>query len=125
MQLTAERDPLLDGLQTAARALSTRTTLPSLGGIMLVAEGGKAFARATDSELAITVELDAQVEGDGRILLPGRPPPARPPGGPGRGRRPGPAARPPARRRRPRSAAGNRRGHRAARAERRRDHGRH
>ena len=39
MQLKAERDPLLDGLQTAARALSTRTTLPSLGGIMLVSDG--------------------------------------------------------------------------------------
>ena len=72
MQLKAERDRLLDGLQTAARALSTRTTLPSLGGIMLIAEGGKAIARATDSELAITVELDAEVEGDGQILLPGR-----------------------------------------------------
>ena len=72
MQLKAERDPLLDGLQTAARALSTRTTLPSLGGIMLVAREGKAVARATDSELAVTVTLDAQVEGDGQILLPGR-----------------------------------------------------
>lgn len=72
MQLKAERDPLLDGLQTAARALSTRTTLPSLGGIMLVAEGGKAIARATDSELAVTVEIDAEVEGDGQLLLPGR-----------------------------------------------------
>lgn len=72
MKLTAERDPLLDALQTAARALSTRTTLPSLGGIMLVAEGGSVVARATDSELAVTVELDAQVEGDGQILLPGR-----------------------------------------------------
>ena len=72
MQLTAERDPLLDALQTAARALSTRTTLPSLGGIMLVAEGGNAIARATDSELGVTVELDAQVEGDGQMLLPGR-----------------------------------------------------
>src|SRR5688572_18234747 len=72
MQLTAERDPLLDALQTAARALSTRTTLPSLGGIMLVAEGGSALARATDSELGVTVKLDAQVEGDGQILLPGR-----------------------------------------------------
>jgi len=72
MQLKAERDPLLDGLQTAARALSTRTTLPSLGGIMLVAEGGKAIARATDSELAVTVEIDALVEGEGQLLLPGR-----------------------------------------------------
>jgi DNA polymerase-3 subunit beta len=72
MQLKAERDPLLDGLQTAARALSTRTTLPSLGGIMLVAAGGKLTARATDSELAVTVQVDAEVEGDGQILLPGR-----------------------------------------------------
>ena len=71
MELKADRDPLLDGLQIAARALSTRTTLPSLGGIMLVAEGGRAIARATDSELAVSVELDAQVEGDGSILLPG------------------------------------------------------
>ncbi len=72
MQLKAERDPLLDALQTAARALSTRTTLPSLGGIMLVAEGGRAVARATDGELAVTVELEAEVDGDGRLLLPGR-----------------------------------------------------
>jgi len=71
MRLKAERDPLLDGLQTAARALSTRTTLPSLGGIMLVSAGGRAIARATDGELASTVELEAEVEGDGEILLPG------------------------------------------------------
>ena len=72
MQLKAERDPLLDGLQTAAERVSTRTTLPSLGGIMLVSAGGKAVARATDGELAVTVELDAEVDGDGEILLPGR-----------------------------------------------------
>lgn len=72
MQLKAERDPLLDGLQTAARALSTRTTLPSLGGIMLVAAEGKLVARATDSELAVSVEVDAEVDGDGQLLLPGR-----------------------------------------------------
>ncbi len=72
MQLKAERDPLLDALQTAARALSTRTTLPSLGGIMLLAENGRAIARATDGELAVTVDLEAEVDGDGRLLLPGR-----------------------------------------------------
>ena len=72
MQLRAERDPLLDGLQVAARALSTRTTLPSLGGIMLTAGDGRAVARATDSEVAISVALAADVEGEGRMLLPGR-----------------------------------------------------
>ena len=39
----------LDALQAAARALSTRSTLPSLGGILLTAEGGAAKARATDT----------------------------------------------------------------------------
>ena len=72
MRLTADRDPLLDALQTAARAISTRTTLPSLGGIMLAAEGGSAVARATDGELSVTVDLAGEVDGDGQVLLPGR-----------------------------------------------------
>ena len=72
MQLTADRDPLLDALQTAARAISTRTTLPSLGGIMLAAEGGSAVARATDGELSVTVAVTGEVDGDGQVLLPGR-----------------------------------------------------
>ncbi len=72
MQVTAERDPLHDGLQAVARVLSTRTTLPSLGGIMIVAEGGEVRARATDGELAVTVAIDAEADGDGRLLLPGR-----------------------------------------------------
>ena len=72
MKITADRDPLIDALQSAARALSTRSTLPSLGGILLTAEGGKATARATDMELGLRVAIDAQVEGEGAILLPGR-----------------------------------------------------
>lgn len=72
MKITADRDPLLDGLQAAARALSTRSTLPSLSGILISLSDGKATARATDMELGLTVELDADVEGEGSLLLPGR-----------------------------------------------------
>lgn len=72
MKITADRDPLLDALQAASRALSTRSTLPSLGGIMLVAEDDRTVARATDMELGLTVELDAEAEGEGALLLPGR-----------------------------------------------------
>ncbi len=72
MKITADRDPLLDALQAAARALSTRSTLPSLGGILLAAEAGRAVVRATDMELGISVELEADVEGEGELLLPGR-----------------------------------------------------
>lgn len=72
MKITADRDPLLDALQAAARALSTRSTLPSLGGILLTSDGSSATAKATDMELGVAVELDAEVEGEGSILLPGR-----------------------------------------------------
>jgi DNA polymerase-3 subunit beta len=72
MKITADREPLLDALQAAARALSTRSTLPSLGGILLTAESGRTLARATDMELGISVELDAEADGDGALLLPGR-----------------------------------------------------
>ncbi len=72
MELKAERDPLLDGLQVAARALSARSTLPSLGGIQIVATEGEVFARATDGELSISVRIDAATDGDGTLLLPGR-----------------------------------------------------
>ena len=72
MKLTSDRDPLLEALQAAARALSTRSTLPSLGGILLSAESGAATARATDMELGLRVKIDAEVEGEGTILLPGR-----------------------------------------------------
>lgn len=73
MKITADRDPLLDALQAAARALSTRSTLPSLGGILLTtAADGTASARATDMELGLVVDLDAEVDGEGSMLLPGR-----------------------------------------------------
>lgn len=74
MKLTADRDPLLDALQAAARALSTRSTLPSLGGILLTLDGanGSATVKATDMDLGLSVQLDAEIEGEGQILLPGR-----------------------------------------------------
>ncbi len=72
MKITIDRDPLLDALQSAARALSTRSTLPSLGGIMITVGDGVATARATDTELGLTVTIDAEVEGEGSLLLPGR-----------------------------------------------------
>lgn len=72
MKITADREPLLDALQAAARALSTRSTLPSLGGILVEATDGGVIARATDMELGISVRVDAKVEGEGALLLPGR-----------------------------------------------------
>lgn len=72
MKLTADRDALLDALQVASRAVSTRSTLPSLGGILMTASAGEAIVRATDMELGLTIALEAGVEGEGSVLLPGR-----------------------------------------------------
>ena len=73
MKLSLSREKLLSGLQVVSRAVSTRSTLPSLGGIQLAAAGSSLTLRATDMELGLTMVLsDVQVESDGTVLLPGR-----------------------------------------------------
>ena len=73
MKLSVPRDSLSGALQLVGRAVSTRGTLPSLGGILVIAVEGKLTLRATDMELALTSTLDdAGVEQEGTVLLPGR-----------------------------------------------------
>ncbi len=73
MKLTVPRDSLSGALQLVGRAVSTRGTLPSLGGILLTVEGERLTLRATDMELALTRSLDdARPEREGSVLLPGR-----------------------------------------------------
>ena len=73
MKLFVPRDSLSGALQLVGRAVSSRGTLPSLGGILLIAADGKLTLRATDMEMAITRTLDdASPDGDGSVLLPGR-----------------------------------------------------
>ena len=72
MKLTISRDSLLTGLQLAARAVSSRATLPALGGIHFT-EPDSLTLQATDTELGLKVTLsDAKVETDGSVLLPRR-----------------------------------------------------
>ena len=42
MKLSISRDSLSGALQLVGRAVSTRATLPSLGGIQFIAAGGRA-----------------------------------------------------------------------------------
>jgi DNA polymerase III subunit beta len=73
MKLTLPRDALLSALQIAARAVSTRAAVASLGGIELNAGGDVLTLRATDTELGLTVSIqDANVETPGILLIPGR-----------------------------------------------------
>jgi DNA polymerase-3 subunit beta len=72
MKLTCAKDELAEKLQVAGRGVSTRTTVQILAGILLRAEGGRLLLSATDMEISLRVALDAQVEDEGSVVVPGR-----------------------------------------------------
>ena len=72
MKLTCSRDELSQKLAVVARAVSARTTVLVLGGILLRAENGELHLAATDMELSLRTSLEAQVDGDGAVVVPGK-----------------------------------------------------
>src|ERR687897_2777700 len=72
MKVTCSRDELVQKLAIVSRAVSTRTTVLVLGGILLRAENGELHLAATDMELSLRTLLEAQVDGEGAIVVPGR-----------------------------------------------------
>ena len=72
MKLTCSRDELSQKLAVVARAVSSRTTVLVLGGILLRAENGELQLAATDMELSLRTSLEAQVDGDGAVVVPGK-----------------------------------------------------
>ena len=73
MKIEVGRDELVAKLGVVSRAVSTRGTVQVLSGILLSAEDGTLTAAATDMELSLRTSLDAQVEGDGAVVIPGKP----------------------------------------------------
>ncbi|HVM16107.1 MAG TPA: DNA polymerase III subunit beta [Gaiellaceae bacterium] len=72
MKLTCSRDELAEKLAVVARAVSTRTAVQVLLGVMLRAEGGQLHLAATDMELSLRASLDADVEDEGAAVVAGR-----------------------------------------------------
>ena len=72
MKLTCAKDQLAEKLQVAGRGVSTRTTVQILAGILLNAAGGRLSLSATDMEISLRVSLEAQVEDEGSVVVPGR-----------------------------------------------------
>jgi len=72
LRITCSKDELVHGLSTVARALSTRTAIQILSGILLEASGSELRLAATDMELSVRAVVPAQVQGEGSIVLPGR-----------------------------------------------------
>ena len=73
MKISVARDELVAKLGVVSRAVSTRGTVQVLSGILLRADGGTLTLAATDMELSLRTTLDAQVEGDGAVVIPGKP----------------------------------------------------
>jgi DNA polymerase III subunit beta len=72
MKVACGRDELAEKLQVAGRGVSTRTSVQILAGILLHAAGGRLSLAATDMEISLRVSLDAQVEDEGSVVVPGR-----------------------------------------------------
>ena len=72
LRITCQKDELVQGLTLVGRAVSTRTSIQILSGILLEASGGELRLAATDMELSLRATVPAQVSGDGAIVLPGR-----------------------------------------------------
>src|SRR3989440_11155491 len=72
LRITVAKDELVGALGVVARAVSTRTSVQILSGILLEGQGGELRLAATDMELSLRATVPAQVEGDGAIVLPGR-----------------------------------------------------
>jgi DNA polymerase-3 subunit beta len=72
MKVTCSRDELVAKLGIVARAVSTRTAVQILSGVLLRAEGGELHLAATDMELSLRSSLEANVDGEGAAVVPGR-----------------------------------------------------
>ncbi len=72
MKIACSRDELGQKLALVARAVSTRASVQILSGVLLRGEAGRLHLSATDMELSLRSSLEAQVDGEGSVVVPGR-----------------------------------------------------
>src|SRR6185437_2248517 len=72
LRITVSRDELAQKLAIVSRGVSTRTAVQILGGILIRAAGGAVELAATDMELSVRTPLDADVAGEGAVVVPGK-----------------------------------------------------
>jgi DNA polymerase-3 subunit beta len=72
LRISCAQDELAQALGVVSRALSTRTSVQILSGVLLEARGAELRIAATDMELSLRANISAEIEGDGAIVLPGK-----------------------------------------------------
>ncbi|MDF2751098.1 MAG: polymerase beta subunit [Gaiellaceae bacterium] len=72
LKISCTRDELVAKLGVVSRAVSTRGAVQVLSGILLSVQDGELTLAATDMELSLRTRLEAEVEGDGAVVIPGK-----------------------------------------------------
>ena len=72
LKLTCSRGDLAEKLAIVGRGLSTRPSVQIFAGVLMQAGPGTLELSATDMELSLRTSLDADVDGQGGVVAPGR-----------------------------------------------------
>lgn len=73
MQIVCTQENMKAGLQIASRVISTSSTLPILGTVLLKTENGVLTLSATNLEIGIKTTVRCKVEEEGTVALPAKP----------------------------------------------------
>lgn len=72
MNLTIEKNQLLEILQKVQSIVGQRSTLPILSNVLLEAENGKLTFTTTDMEVSLSTSIEADIAAEGSTTLPAR-----------------------------------------------------
>nr|WP_317412190.1 DNA polymerase III subunit beta [uncultured Solibaculum sp.] len=72
MQITCQRQPLLDAATSVQRAVSTKSSIPALEGILLETKEGELSLSGFDLELGIVTSIEATVQEKGALVVSAR-----------------------------------------------------
>ena len=72
MRVTCPKEDLAQKVGIAGRAVSTRTSVQILTGVLLSADGHTLTLAATDMEISLRVFVEAEIEAEGAVVVPGR-----------------------------------------------------
>ena len=72
MQITCQRQPLLDAATSVQRAVSTKSSIPALEGILLETREGELSLSGFDLELGIVTSIEATVQEEGALVVSAR-----------------------------------------------------
>lgn len=72
MKFSCSRNNLMEGISTVQKAVTGKTTLPILDGILIVAQNGELTLTATDLDLGIQTKVECNVIKEGSVVLDSR-----------------------------------------------------